>query len=525
MRHLAIVFTCLACVFVPVLPGHGQSKMTYTQLAEDIFFSQKDSLVYEGIEFVNDLPERGAEDFISTYIDEGAPETIYGGFLKYLNQRGAKKGKGGRFEPHSQFIHFQHCRFDSDLRFSNVNFKGSVSFEDCDFETPSEDFVGLYGQKFGGAILVDSCSFKEFEVLTRKEIDYRFFLKFNYSSVDDIFFVELQKSTTQIKGSDLTNCKTYIQVHKESNIEFDSSQVGEIYMYLDNIYSTQIQSCHFIDTGNGFLVLSLFSENVNMSNNTFNANTSIQFDKGFLYLDSNIFMKNLAFDYNSLDKTSYLHLESLNHLNFGIAYNGTFYDATTKEQILDEEGYKTYLRVNKSLYDFYKSVGDFESANKVYVKIREIEHRKLYVNYQANPSFKTFFDLNLSRLLKHYTHFGTDPANALVVSFYIVLIFGFIYFFFPSDWDISSKSQLLSHFKDFVSKNEKGYFFPFLKMTLGFLISVANATALSLNAFTTLGFGNIPTKGIARYICILQGFIGWFLLSIFTVALINQAQF
>jgi hypothetical protein len=262
-----------------------------------------------------------------------------------------------------------------------------------------------------------------------------------------------------------------------------------------------------------------------MSNNTFNANTSIQFDKGFLYLDSNIFMKNLAFDYNSLDKTSYLHLESLNHLNFGIAYNGTFYDATTKEQILDEEGYKTYLRVNKSLYDFYKSVGDFESANKVYVKIREIEHRKLYVNYQANPSFKTFFDLNLSRLLKHYTHFGTDPANALVVSFYIVLIFGFIYFFFPSDWDISSKSQLLSHFKDFVSKNEKGYFFPFLKMTLGFLISVANATALSLNAFTTLGFGNIPTKGIARYICILQGFIGWFLLSIFTVALINQAQF
>jgi hypothetical protein len=40
-----------------------------------------------------------------------------------------------------------------------------------------------------------------------------------------------------------------------------------------------------------------------------------------------------------------------------------------------------------------------------------------------------------------------------------------------------------------------------------------------------LGFGNIPTKGVARYICIIQGFIGWFLLSIFTVALINQAQF
>jgi hypothetical protein len=142
-----------------------------------------------------------------------------------------------------------------------------------------------------------------------------------------------------------------------------------------------------------------------------------------------------------------------------------------------------------------------------------------------NPSFKTFFDFNLNRLLKYYTNYGTDPANALVVSFYIILIFGFIYFFFPSDWDLSSKSQLIINFKNFISKNDKGYFFPFLTMLFGFIISVANATALSLNAFTTLGFGNIPTKGVARYICIIQGFIGWFLLSIFTVALINQAQF
>ena len=525
MRQISFVLTIVGCALGLFLQGQGQSKMTYTQLAEDVFFSQKDSLVYEGIEFVNDLPDRGAEVFTTTYMDGGAPETIYGGFLKYLNQRGAKKGKSGRFEPHCQVIVFLNCRFDSDIRFSNVDFKGSVAFEDCYFETPSEDFVGLYGQKFGGAILVDSCSFDGFQVLNRKEIDYRFFLKFNYSSVDGMFFVELQKSTTQIKGSDLTKCNTYIQVHKESNIEFDSSKIGTIQLYLENTHSTDIQGCHFSTKTEGFSVFSLFSEYVNLFNNIFNVNAVIQLDKGYVYLDSNVFLKNLAFDFNGLDKTSYLNLESLNNLDFGIAYNSTFYNATSKEQILDDVGYKNYLRVNKSLYDFYKTVGDFESANKVYVKIREIEHRKLKVDYQANPSFKTFFDFNLNRILKHYTHYGTDPANALVVSFYIILIFGFIYFFFPSDWDLSSKSQLIGNFKEFISKNEKGYFFPFLKMMLGFLLSIANATALSLNAFTTLGFGNIPTKGVARYICILQGFIGWFLLSIFTVALINQAQF
>jgi len=54
------------------------------------------------------------------------------------------------------------------------------------------------------------------------------------------------------------------------------------------------------------------------------------------------------------------------------------------------------------------------------------------------------------------------------------------------------------------------------------LLRAINAITLSVNAFTTLGFGIIPTRGLARYVAIVQGFIGWFLLSIFIVALINQ---
>ncbi|MFY9242676.1 MAG: potassium channel family protein [Polaribacter sp.] len=53
-------------------------------------------------------------------------------------------------------------------------------------------------------------------------------------------------------------------------------------------------------------------------------------------------------------------------------------------------------------------------------------------------------------------------------------------------------------------------------------IKFLNALTLSINTFTTLGFGEIPTKGIPRYLCIIQGFIGWFMLSIFSVALISQ---
>lgn len=56
----------------------------------------------------------------------------------------------------------------------------------------------------------------------------------------------------------------------------------------------------------------------------------------------------------------------------------------------------------------------------------------------------------------------------------------------------------------------------------GFLMRVFNALALSLNAFVTLGYGEIEAKGISRYLAVLEGAMGWFLLSIFSVSLISQ---
>src|SRR3982750_2202353 len=107
----------------------------------------------------------------------------------------------------------------------------------------------------------------------------------------------------------------------------------------------------------------------------------------------------------------------------------------------------------------------------------------------------------------------------------MIVGFGIFYFLFPSEWDVESKPKIVSNFRNFIQKNDKGYFKPFVLMTYSLLLCLLNAMALSLNSFVTLGFGNIPTTGIARYVFILQGFIGWFLLSIFTVALFNQVLF
>ena len=54
------------------------------------------------------------------------------------------------------------------------------------------------------------------------------------------------------------------------------------------------------------------------------------------------------------------------------------------------------------------------------------------------------------------------------------------------------------------------------------LIRIFDAFTMSLNSFSTLGYGDLPRSEGMRYLSILEGFIGWFLLSIFIVALISQ---
>jgi hypothetical protein len=201
------------------------------------------------------------------------------------------------------------------------------------------------------------------------------------------------------------------------------------------------------------------------------------------------------------------------------------YGAGSDAALLDRKNFDKMMETYKTLYDGYKSKGNLISSNACFVAAKDLEGRRLAAIYHESGGFKNYFSWKLNRLMKFYTNHATEPALAIVVSFYMLFGFAVFYFFFPSEWDIESKGRLIHHYRDFVQKNDKGYFKPFLRMIWGFIVSFFNALTLSLNSFVTLGFGNIPTKGLARYVCIIQGFIGWFLLSIFTVALFNQVLF
>jgi hypothetical protein len=54
------------------------------------------------------------------------------------------------------------------------------------------------------------------------------------------------------------------------------------------------------------------------------------------------------------------------------------------------------------------------------------------------------------------------------------------------------------------------------------VIKFINAFILSLNSFVVIGFGMLPERGLAMYLSIIEGIIGWFLLTIFTITLLSQ---
>jgi len=116
--------------------------------------------------------------------------------------------------------------------------------------------------------------------------------------------------------------------------------------------------------------------------------------------------------------------------------------------------------------------------------------------------------------------------------------FFFFLFLKPVYWTARRKILLNTWFynrldftrKSWVSLNKKqkvGYgsifftallFYGFYLLTIKFLTSLI----ISFNSFSSLGFGSLNLVGISRYMAMIEGFIGWLLLAVFSVSLFSQ---
>ncbi|SNS51240.1 Ion channel [Ekhidna lutea] len=285
--------------------------------------------------------------------------------------------------------------------------------------------------------------------------------------------------------------------------------------------------------------------------------------------------------------------------------NRAKYFATDNMDFALSEEYDNLIASYKLLLSGYQNRGDRQSYGACFVEMKNLETRHLAYQYENNPSFKGFFTWKINQFLKIFSAYGTEPARAIIFSFYVIIFFALIYLFFPNSWDAHGRTRIMNRYRFFLkylNRNEgasevyqeekekelmpfhefrdyleqqgktapkffyvtalplykwsvsgsrlSGWFLSridvlngkwsevpengkFFKSTLvigafimaliyDIFIKVLNAIMLSINTFTTLGFGEIPIKGLPRYLAIIQGFIGWFMLTIFSVSLISQ---
>ena len=154
-----------------------------------------------------------------------------------------------------------------------------------------------------------------------------------------------------------------------------------------------------------------------------------------------------------------------------------------------------YLTSNKNLEDFYNEKKSEEIASFKNFKKQTLESKKnmpMLLHLLAWPLYK------FSLLKFKVSQFIFRNSDVL-----------------KEEWQKQSRPKK-------IMKGGMVYLGVLIYLLGVLILRGINSIALSINTFSTLGFGDIPVTGISRYVAIIQGFIGWFLLSIFSVSLISQ---
>jgi len=180
-------------------------------------------------------------------------------------------------------------------------------------------------------------------------------------------------------------------------------------------------------------------------------------------------------------------------------------------------------------YFFFYS--DWDKINKQFLMSK---FDSLILYFSSNKKLEDIYFKNDKTITASYVDFQTSiEKNKTFLPSFVILLAKPLYKFsliriyvrkrlFNSAEVLSERTWLE------LSKNKR-VLFGFVTLIIIFLYTIYlilvrgfNSLILSINAFSTLGFGQIPVNGFTKYVAIIEGFVGWFFLSIFLVSLLNQ---
>ena len=155
-----------------------------------------------------------------------------------------------------------------------------------------------------------------------------------------------------------------------------------------------------------------------------------------------------------------------------------------------------YFTTEKRIEDFYSTTHDKEMTT--FTEFKEtIDKNKVHMPSMLNSLAKPIYQISLFR-------------------------YKLLSFFYKKAEFMAGRKWLDLKKKDRYLIGTLTFFLTISYIIYLISIRALNSITLSINAFSTLGFGQIPVRGFTKYVAIIEGFIGWFLLSIFLVSILNQ---
>ena len=180
-------------------------------------------------------------------------------------------------------------------------------------------------------------------------------------------------------------------------------------------------------------------------------------------------------------------------------------------------------------YFFFYS--DWDKINKQFLMSK---FDSLILYFSSNKKLEDIYFKNDITITESYVDFQTsiEKNKTFLPSFVILLakpLYKFSLIRIYVRKRLFNSAEILSERTWLELSKNKRVLFGFVTLMIIFLYIIYlilvrgfNSLILSINAFSTLGFGQIPVNGFTKYVAIIEGFVGWFFLSIFLVSLLNQ---
>ncbi|MCF8347109.1 MAG: potassium channel family protein [Bacteroidales bacterium] len=383
-------------------------------------------------------------------------------------------------------VSFMDTQFGAgEVNFINTNFgTGRISFKGARFEDGKIDFQFA---RFGdGDISFERTEFGDGKTDFRKVEFGTGKINFNRASFGegDVTFEasQLDDSRMTFKKTDFGDGNLFFEEveYKTSELLFDNAQFGSGSIYFGKAWIKKLSmvSCH-LDKYTDFRVS--YCESMDLSDT-------------------------IARDI--IDFSSYEHKVEIGSLNLaGMRLVGQIYidwhENQVKNIIHNQEGTSHHEKAEqfRILKENYGQIGNYKSEDLAYIQFKRHEQKADLISALAKSKWSAIWQLPLYGfkflVIDRMGLYATSPARVIFSLLIIYFSFSLLHLVCPFFMDTAINC---------------------IEADTLFLDKLLNTLYYSLITFTTVGYGDCTPTGFLRAVAAIEGFVGPFMMSYFTVA-------